>query len=260
MIVYKPEWKEKIKGSIKPAVVFGGAILAGALLWHVAVDAPDGKLHITLLDGRNAGTVFIQSPTGRYVLVNGGEDRNALLSAVGRRLPIHFRRLDALILSPGSSSDLLALTAALPQLDVESILQVGALPSSRGAATLTETIGSLGRTIQTVAIGDRLDLGDGASLTIIRADEEQKILKVEWQDFSFLLGFGEVDASTLPPAAVVYLADGEEVQFERFAPQLLVVDGAVSGEGVSTISTLQHGWITLTTDGQSDVGRGGEVA
>ena len=40
-----------------------------------------------------------------------------------------------------------------------------------------------------------------------------------------LLGFGEVDVSTLPPAGVVYLADGEGVQFERFTPQLLVVDG-----------------------------------
>ena len=74
-----------------------------------------------------------------------------------------------------------------------------------------------------------------------------------------LFGFGEVDAATLPPAGVVYLADGEEVQFERFPPQLLVVDGLDTGNGVSTLSTLQHGWITLTTDGSQYVGRGGEM-
>jgi hypothetical protein len=112
---------------------------------------------------------------------------------------------------------------------------------------LDYTIGTLGKAIQNAAIGDRLDLGDGAALTILRADEKQKVLKLEWQDFSMLLGFGEVDASTLPPVGEVYLADGESAQFERFTPQLLVVDGLTGGN--STISTQQHGWITLSTDG-----------
>jgi glucokinase len=58
-----------------------------------------------------------------------------------------------------------------------------------------------------------------------------------------------VDAASLPPAGVVYLADEAEVQFERFPPQLLMVDGPGTGNGVTTLSTLQHGWITLTTDG-----------
>ncbi len=247
VIVYKPEWIQKGKVLIKPAVVFGGAILAAVLLWHVGVDAPDGKLHITLLSGKNAGTILIQSPSGRFVLINGGEDKNELLSAVGRRLPVNFRRLDALILAPASSSDLLALPGALPQLEVENILRVGALPSSKAATNLDYTIGTLGKAIQSVAVGDRLDLGDGSVLTILRADEEQKVLKLDWQNFSMLLGFGEVDGSALPPAGVVYLAESEGVQFERFMPQLLVVDGAVGGN--STISTQQYGWITLATDG-----------
>jgi hypothetical protein len=152
-----------------------------------------------------------------------------------------------LILAPASSSDLLALPGALPQLDIGDILRVGALPSSKAVTNLDYTISTLGKAIQNVAIGDRLDLGDGAALTILRADEKQKVLKLEWQDFSMLLGFGEVDASTLPPAGVVYLADGESAQFKRFTPQLLVVDGLTGGN--STISTQQHGWITLSTDG-----------
>ncbi len=157
--------------------------------------------------------------------------------------------MDVLILAPGSSTDLLALPGALPQLEAGNILQVGTLHSSKAATNLDYTIGTLGKTIQSVSVGDRLDLGDGAVLTVERADLDRKLLKIAWQDFSMLLGFGEVDATALPPAGVVYLADGDEVQFERFPPQLLVVDGLDAGNTVSTLSTLQHGWITLTTDG-----------
>ena len=248
-IVYKPEWKLKVKSVIQPATVFGAAILVTVLLWHIGLDAPDGKLHITLLGGKNAGTVFIQTPTGRYLLINGGEDKNALVSALDRRLPIHFRQLDALILAPGSSTDLLALPGALPQLEAGNILQVGALPSSKAATNLDYTIGTLGKTIKGVSVGDLLDMGNGAVLTVESADLDRKLLKIAWQDFSMLLGFGEVDAAALPPAGVVYLADEAEVQFERFPPQLLVVDVRGAANGASTLSTLQHGWITLTTDG-----------
>jgi hypothetical protein len=249
VIVYKPDWKLKAKTVIQPAVIFGGAILVTVLLWHIGMDAPDGKLHITLLGGKNAGTVFIQTPTGRYILINGGEDKNALVSAIDKRLPIHFRQLDFLILAPGSSSDLLALPGALPQLEAGNILRVGALPSSKAVTNLDYTIGTLGKTIQGMATGDRLDLGDGAVLTVESAELDRKLLKIAWQEFSMLFGFGEVDAASLPPAGVVYLADEAEVQFERFPPQLLMVDGPGTGNGVTTLSTLQHGWITLTTDG-----------
>ena len=136
------------------------------------MDAPDGKLHITLLGGKNALTVFIQTPTGRYILINGGEDKNALVSAIDKRLPIHFRQLDFLILAPGSSSDLLALPGALPQLEAGNILQVGALPSSKAATNLDYTIGTLGKTIQGMVAGDRLDLGDGAVLTVESSEPE----------------------------------------------------------------------------------------
>lgn len=249
VVVYKPKWSDKLKAAIQPAVIFSSTILIAALLWHMNMDSPDGKMHVTLLGGKNAGTIFIESPTGRYVLINGGEDKNTLVSAIDRRLPIQFRRMDALILAPGSSSDLGALTSAISQLEVDTILQVGALPSSSSVTNLTETIGGLGKTIRVVSIGDQLDMGDGAMVTIERADENQKVLKIDWQDFSMLMGFGEVNVPALSPAEVVYLSDGEGVQFERFSPQLLIVDGVVGGNSASIISTQQHGWITLTTDG-----------
>jgi competence protein ComEC len=249
VIVYKPDWRLKVKTVIQPAVVFGGAILVTVLLWHIGLDAPDGKLHITLLGGKNAGTVFIQTPTGRYILINGGEDKNALVSAIDNRLPIQFRQLDFLILAPGSSSDLLALPGALPQIEAGIILQVGALPSSKAATNLDYTIGVMGKSIQGMAVGDQLDLGDGATLTVEQADLDRKLLKITWQDFSMLFGFGKVDTASLPPDGLVYLAEVDEVQFERSAPQLLMVDGMDTGNAVSTLRTLQHGWITLTTDG-----------
>ncbi len=249
VIVYKTEWKQKIQSFFKPAAVFTVALLVTVSLWHAIVDAPDGKLHLTFLGGSNTGTILIQTPTGRFLLVNGGEDKTTLLSTIDRRLPTLHRRLDYLILAPGSSADLLAVTGALPQLETANILQVGSFPSSKAASNFTSTAGTLGKPIQSALIGDQLDMGDGTILTIEKAEQTQKWLRIAWKDFSLLLTFGDHDASKLPPSNVVYQSKESNPKFEHFSPQLLIVNGIAGESNVPTISTLQSGWVTLTTDG-----------
>lgn len=249
MLVTRPKWLDKIKSSVTPMAAILGLSLGAVWLWHMGVDAPDGKLHITLMGGKNAGTILIQSPTGRYMLINGREDKNMLLSTVGKRLPVNFRKLDDLILAPGSTNDLLALPGALPGLEVENFWQVGSIPSSKALTNLTQTIGGLGKSLQTTGVGDRFDMGNGAALAIVQADGADRVMEIDFGNFSMLLCFGGVDGSTLPPAGVVYVKDDNGINFDRFTPQLLVVDAASSGTDIPAISTGERGWITITTDG-----------
>lgn len=248
ILVYQPPWLAKLKPALQPGMILFGASLAAALIWHIAVDAPDGKLHITLLDGKNAGAVLVETPSGRFLLINGGEDRNELVSAVHRQLPVHHRKVDLLVLAAEKSSGLLALTGALPLMDIGNVLQVGPLPESRTAEGFFAVAESGGVTIRNANPGDRLNLGGGAALVVEQASEKQRLLSITWQDFSLLLVYG--DAANLPPAGVVYLADGANGDMNGFPPQLLIVDGAARAEIVPTLSTLQHGWITLITDGR----------
>ncbi|HEX9029779.1 MAG TPA: ComEC/Rec2 family competence protein, partial [Anaerolineales bacterium] len=70
-----------------PLVLFGLGVL---FAWQVVLAAPDGRLHVVVLDV-NSDTVsgdgvLIRTPSGRYVLINGGPSPNRLSDEVGRRL------------------------------------------------------------------------------------------------------------------------------------------------------------------------------
>ena len=61
-----------------------GLLLLSVLVWRAAFSAPDGRLHATLLDLGDGEALLIESPTGRFVLVQGGGAR--LEALAGRTL------------------------------------------------------------------------------------------------------------------------------------------------------------------------------
>jgi competence protein ComEC len=64
---------------------------------------------MSLLDVGSGEAVLIQSPTGRYLLVNGGPSPSRLSDALGRRLPLTHRRLDYLVVASPSEDGIAAL-------------------------------------------------------------------------------------------------------------------------------------------------------
>lgn len=248
VLVYQQKWLAEVKPLIQPGMILAGASLLSALFWHIAMDAPDGNLHITLLDDRNSGAALVETPTGRFLLINSGEDRNELVSSVHRLLPVHHRKLDHLLLTNSKGNILQSITGALPMLNIGSIQMVGPLPDSRAAEGFTAAANTEGVTVNHLNFGDRMDLGAGAALVVDQSSTESKMLRITWQEFSMLLVYGE--AANLPPAGVVYMADGGEVEVSGVSPQLVVVDDMAINGKPATLSTIEHGWITLTTDGR----------
>ncbi|NIS81177.1 MAG: hypothetical protein GTO14_13450, partial [Anaerolineales bacterium] len=72
------------------------ALLTG-LTWRFIADLPDGRLHLTTLDLGGGDAVLIESPSGRFVLIDGGPSPIALSEALGRRLPSLDRHLDWIV-------------------------------------------------------------------------------------------------------------------------------------------------------------------
>ena len=89
-----------------------GLGLVAVLVWRAALLAPDGRLHLTVLDVGSGDALLVQSPTGRYLLVDGGPSPSQLSDALGRRLPYR-ERLDWLLVAGGSDEQLAALSALI---------------------------------------------------------------------------------------------------------------------------------------------------
>src|SRR6185503_19127785 len=121
-------------------VIIQGALLAAALLLLAWRARPDGRLHVIFL-ATKGDAALIQTPSGGYVLVDGGSDPAALTAALGRRLPFWRRTLDAVVLTASDGAHLPGQVAALARYRAGIAL---APPAAKRSATLDEWLRLLG--------------------------------------------------------------------------------------------------------------------
>jgi beta-lactamase superfamily II metal-dependent hydrolase len=98
----RPSLRARLSG-LKPGVALLGLGLVVVLVWRSLLAAPDGRLHLEMLDVGSGDACLIQTPAGRYLLVDGGPSTRALSDALGRRLPLARRRLDWLVVAGTSA-------------------------------------------------------------------------------------------------------------------------------------------------------------
>jgi competence protein ComEC len=69
------------------ALGFGGLITIVCLFW--GLNRPDGNLHVAFLDVGQGDAIFIQTPGGRQIVVDGGRYPSVLFQHLGRQIPRH---------------------------------------------------------------------------------------------------------------------------------------------------------------------------
>ncbi len=244
--------------------------------WKAAAEAPDNRLHVTILDVGTGDAVLIQSPTGRNVLINGGPSTIGLSDALGRRLPLFDKSLDWLVVADIDNEDLMAIPGNLERFKPANVLWAGNMGGTRASADIQTQLSGLSIPITTMQPGQSLELGSGASLKVISTDTKGADLLLEWESFRMLLPLGldfdaldsllqnsamrNVSAVMLPESGYAPLNPPELIDFLH--PQLAVLSvapGDKTGlpspetlealEGYNLLRTDQNGWIEITTDG-----------
>ncbi len=95
------------------------AILVLVCAYFYAV--PDGQLHVVVLDAGQGDAIFIQTPRGKQVLIDGGAEASQTLAQVGRQMPFWDRRLDMVILTSPTAGRLPGLIPALERYTVDFV-------------------------------------------------------------------------------------------------------------------------------------------
>jgi len=250
--------------------------LCSVLIWRSAADQPDGLLHITVLDVGEGDGVLVQSPTGRYVLVDGGPSSIALSDALGRRMPLFDRHLDWLVLASTKEDQIGGLAETITRFAPENVMISG--PPRLGAYRyLVDQITEEEITMISAEVGHALELGGGATLEISAIGDQGAILLLTYGNFRFLLPAGAdpdlvSDSSfwnTIGPVTGLLLPDGGNLAvnppewLSKLQPQFVVVSvdsGNLRGlpspevlqmlEGITILRTDLNGWIEIKTDGE----------
>jgi competence protein ComEC len=247
------------------------------LVWRTAFYAPDNLLHVTILDVGTGEAVLIQSPTGRYVLINGGPSTIRLSDGLGRRMPPLNRTLDWLVAADTDNEDLAGIPANLARFPPIHVLWAGNTNGTRAARDLWGQLLSSSIPVDMMENGQTLDLGDGAGLMALFTNEQGAVLLLRWENFRMLLPMGmdfeamdeilsdssmrNVSALLLSESGYSPLNPPELISYLHPRVALLSVAAADrSGlpspeaiqalEGYNLLRTDLNGWIEILTDGE----------
>jgi competence protein ComEC len=250
--------------------------VACAVVWRMVGDLPDGRLYVTVLDVGAGDAVLIQSPTGRFALVDGGSSPVILSEQLGARLPLLERKLDFVVLNSQGYDQMAGLAGSAGRAEIGTLLVLGD-PGGSVYQQLVEAVAGAGSQIAHGKTGQRLDLGAGAELTVLAVGESGGVLEIRYGTADLLLATGadpalisELSAAQKPgPVHVALLAGGgheavnPEAWLDLLNPWLAVVSrGADEGEGQLSALVLEHlgesrllrtdrdGWIEVVTDGR----------
>ena len=247
-------------------------LITGAvfIVWNYLFTAPDGNLHLTLLD--DEGTVVIQTPDGKTILIGGGSSPSGLNQSLGEMLPIGVKNVEALVLTSTAREDINALTGSIDKYALKMVLSGIAPDTNQTTRTIFSKLVDQNVTITPVQTGQRLQIGSGIEMEFLLLEERGAALWLTWGNFSALIPSGKISMSSLhPPFApdILVLPDNLEVDafsmeiLNQWSPSVILFpleesDLPFKGqhqvltllEDYPVISSLDYSWIRITTDGE----------
>lgn len=131
---------------------------------------PDGKLHVHFLDVGQGDAIFLVTPLGKQVLVDGGPDLSAL-EHLGEVMPFMDRRIDLVVLTHPDADHVTALPQVIERYQIDAVMLTGV---EHGSGRYDAFLSMIKDHDVDVLLPDPqkdLNLGDGVILDIIWPDE-----------------------------------------------------------------------------------------
>jgi competence protein ComEC len=147
-------------------------IATGAIWYAVLQENRDGLLSVYFLDVGQGDAIFIDAPSGRQVLIDGGPVDGGILRQLSRVMPWYDRSIDVVIPTHPDADHIAGLVSVLNRFHVAHIIY----PRVEGdTATARELVHAMQRETATDTRAQRgqiIDMGAGAYLEILWPERE----------------------------------------------------------------------------------------
>jgi len=146
--------------------ILGLCIMTGILVYIVYASQIPRVLRVSFLDVGQGDAIFIQSPTGVQVLIDGGATKQ-VLEKLHNVMPLFDRSIDIVIATHPDTDHIGGLTDVVERFSIGLFIDPGARNESGVQDILNEKIAERNILYRLAQRGDTYDLGGGAQLTIL---------------------------------------------------------------------------------------------
>ena len=234
------DWKPVLKSVLKPTTalfVLGCSVIT---VWALAFSAPDGRLSMVLIPSNEQPVVFVQSPSGRSVLINASTDARRLSEHLSRLLPFGTSELDVVIIPSCKRDDVIGLIGLNDHVNISQVYWVCEPDRIQTTKLLYQAFESAGVDQRGLFVDDYLDLGEGASLKLLESSDDSKQFSVIWKGFSALLLVGDTAHLDQPENMLpnLWVLPNQPVKLNEIIPP-----------GAALVHPDHAGWFKVQTDG-----------
>ena len=197
---------------------------------------PDGRLHVVFLDVGQGDAIFIQTPSGKQMLIDGGPSERVLLSQLGRQMPFWDRTLDVMLLTHPDSDHVTGLVPVLERYWVETVIHRQVALDSEIYDYWLQLVEAEGADVYRGEVGLQLNLDRGLEVLVLHPGARLPTgaqSNVNNSSIVARLTYGQ---------ASVLLTGDIEAQVEH----RLVADGATLASTV--LKAAHHGSCSSTTE------------
>jgi competence protein ComEC len=191
----------RVTANVQTKFILGASAVLLILAFSAQRGLPDGKLHVTFLDVGQGDAIFIQTPSGKQILVDGGPSETALLSQLGRRMPFWDRTLDVILLTHPDSDHVNGLVGVLERYRVDMVIHRQIEMDSETYAYWLALVADEGATVYQGEAGLQMTLDTGLEMIVLHpgvglwedANNNSVVTRLTYGQVSLLLP-GDIEA------------------------------------------------------------------
>lgn len=205
---------EYIKGN-RHRVIIVGLLLVSIAVWSAVFRMPDGNLHIKVFDVGQGDSVFIRTPAGYTILIDGGPS-DKVLDHLGRQLPFFDKTLDLVVLTHPQSDHLAGLIEVAKRYEIKRLWVSYSENDTAQYSEWENVLGTQGLEGMVVWSGDQLIFSDDVVLQVqwpkveLASDDlntTSVVILIDYNEFEGLLT-GDADNQVQP-----YTESISEIEF-----------------------------------------------
>lgn len=128
--------------------------------------APDGNVHVHVLDVGQGDSIFIVGPAGQQIMVDGGPNLSAL-SEIGKQMSLFDRNIDLMVLTHPHLDHLYSLPEILRRYKVQTVLITGIAYSLGRYDEFLALLQAEGSSLVIADPARDIDMGNGLRLDVL---------------------------------------------------------------------------------------------
>ncbi len=158
-------------------------ILFAVAIFTLGAGRNDGKLHLYFLDVGQGDAIFVKTPIGGQILIDGGPDDN-IIRELGGVMPFYDKSIDMIVLTHPDADHLNGLIKVLERYKVEKILETGITCDTPQCVRWEEEKRKEDADNFFVYFGNKIYSEDGVGIEVLHPFENAKGKKVSQKNNS----------------------------------------------------------------------------